>query len=315
MDDASENEARVRSLEVALAAIVEGDLGDDRLARLSDLSRDGARLLSEAWPAIPQATREYIVRQCEELAEERVEFSFSRAMRVALDDSSAVVRQLAISALWEDESRGVYDKLRLLLDDDPSVDVRASAAAALERFSVQAAAGTLGEDGARELREMLLRVATDPDSPYLVQRRALEALGPLGGTTDVAETISEAYESGDQGMQSSAVYAMGRSLDSQWLPVILRELEGDDAALRYEAARAAGALGDADALPALLDAATDEDAEVRHMAIAAIGQVGGQGAVRALERLSEEAGEADLELIEDALEEASLLLEPFQDSR
>ena len=44
----------------------------------------------------------------------------------------------------------------------------------------------------------------------------------------------------------------------------------------------------------LMLAARDDDAEVRHVAISAIGQIGGRGAVRALERLAADAGEADL---------------------
>jgi hypothetical protein len=43
-----------------------------------------------------------------------------------------------------------------------------------------------------------------------------------------------------------------------------------------------------------------------------MGQIGGRGAERALERLAEDAGEADLELIEAAMEEVGTLLEPFE---
>jgi HEAT repeat protein len=104
---------------------------------------------------------------------------------------------------------------------------------------------------------------------------------------------------------------MGRSHDSRWLPVVLSELESDEAELRYEAARAAGNLGLADALPLLLDAARDEDVEVRQAAIGAIGQIGGRGAVRALERLTDDAPESDLELIEATLEDVTTMLDPF----
>ena len=57
-----------------------------------------------------------------------------------------------------------------------------------------------------------------------------------------------------------------------------------------------------------------DDPEVRHTAINAIAQIGGRGAARALERLAEVAGEADLELIDAALEEVGTLLEPFEQS-
>jgi len=69
-----------------------------------------------------------------------------------------------------------------------------------------------------------------------------------------------------------------------------------------------------DALTALLRAARDDDAEVRHEAIRAIAQIGGRGAVRALERLAEDAGESDLELIQAAVDDVNTLLEPLQSS-
>jgi HEAT repeat protein len=233
---------------------------------------------------------------------------------VALDDPSPVVRQLAVAALWEDESSDWLARLRALLQGDPSPDVRAAAAAALEPFASRAAQGRFDSQTASGLRDDLLRAAHDGASAYAVQRRALEALGCFGEDPRIAASISEAYDSGDHGLQCSAVYAMGRSLDARWLPEVLAELESEDPELRFEAVRAAGAMGAADALPALLAAARDDDAEVRHAAIAAIGQIGGRGGVRALERLADEAGEADFDLIEAALDEANTLLDPFQSS-
>lgn len=315
MEETIDHQAARQSLMSAIAAIRSGDLKDDRVSRLSDLSRDDLRILAEAWRSIPEDIRQNLVRRCEEIAEERVEFNFSRALTLALEDPSPVVRQLAVSALWENESQILLDRLRKLFAEDESPDVRASVAGALERYASLAASGALASNDGDELRSMLLNSFTDPQQPLAVRRRSLEALGPLGGHPDVAQAITEAYESGEHGLQCSAIYAMGKTLDARWLESVLAELEGDDAELRYEAARAAGSLGSTDALPALLDAAADEDPEVRHTAIAAIGRIGGRGAVRALERLSEDAGEADHELIDAAIEEASVLLEPIQDSR
>jgi HEAT repeat protein len=255
-----------------------------------------------------------LVRRFDELSEERVELNFGRALRIALDDSSAVVRQLAVAGLWEDESTELLDRLRDILENDESPDVRAQAAAALERYSSKAAVGSVDETVASTLREALRRSATDADAPYAVQRRALESLGPYAADPEISALITEAFESDDHGLQCSALYAMGRSQDLRWLPTILAQLDGDDAEIRFEAARAAGLLGYADALPVLLQAARDDDVEVRHMAINAIGQIGGRGAVRALERLAEDAGEADLELIQAAIDDVNTLLDPLQPS-
>lgn len=314
MEERAEAERRRQSFADALFAIRDGDLSPPRLARLSDLSREDARSLRAVWTTIPEETRVDLVRQCDQLSEDRVDLNFRRALRVALSDESAVVRQFAVAALWEDESRDLLNRLTDILQHDPSPDVRAAAAAALERFARQAALGSLNGEESGRLREALLQAATDASAPYAVRRRSLEALGPYGDDAPIASAIAEAYDSGDHGVQCSAVYAMGKSLDARWLPIILSELENADPELRFEAARAAGSLGAADALPMLLEAARDDDAEVRHTAIGAIGQIGGRGAERALERLAEDAGEADLELIESVLDEVNAMLDPLQPS-
>ena len=302
------------ALAEAISAIREGDLSQTQVARLSDLSRENTLTLARAWESIPEGNRIDLVRRFDELSEERVELNFGRALRIALDDSSPVVRQLAVAGLWEDESSELLGRLRSMLENDTSPDVRAQAAAALERFSSRAADGSLDNHVATDLREDLRRAASDSEAPYAVQRRALESLGPYAANPEISSLISDAYDSGDHGLQCSAIYAMGRSLDARWLPTILMELESEEPEIRFEAARAAGLLGAADALPVLLEAARDDDAEVRHVAIGAIAQIGGRGAVRALERLAEDAGEADIELIESALEEANTLFEPIPHS-
>ena len=298
----------------AIAAIQDGDLSQTQVARLSDLSRSNARTLAVAWESIPEVNRIDLVRRFDELSEERVELNFGRALRVALDDRSAVVRQLAVAGLWEDESSELLDRLRDMLLNDESPDVRTQVAAALERFASKAAVGSLDEPVALDLREALWRSAIDADAPYAVQRRALESLGPYAADPEISSLIADAFNSDDHGLQCSALYAMGRSQDSRWLPTILAQLESDDPEIRFEAARAAGLLGSADALPVLLQAARDDDAEVRHVAIGAIGQIGGRGAHRALERLADDAGEADLELIQSAIDDVNALLEPLQPS-
>jgi HEAT repeat protein len=298
----------------AIAAIRNGDLSQTQVARLSDLSRVNARALAAAWDSIPEGNRIALVRRFDELSEDRVELYFRRALRVALDDRSAVVRQLAVAGLWEDDSSELLDRLRDMLVNDESPDVRAQAAAALERYSSLAAAGSLDESVANDLRDVLRRLASDVEAPYAVQRRALESLGPYAADPQISSLVADAFDSDDHGLQCSAVYAMGRSQDPRWLPAILHQLGNEDPEIRFEAARAAGLLGSTDALPVLLEAARDEDAEVRHVAIGAIGQIGGRGAVRALERLAEDAGEADLELIQSAIDDVNTLLEPLQPS-
>ena len=113
-------------------------------------------------------------------------------------DDSAVVRQLAITALWEDSSTDLLDRLLDLLSDDPSADVRAEAAKALSRFAERAVIGDLNEETGNRLRARLLRAATDETLSPVIQRRAVESLGAFSGDQRVKDAIETKREEAEQ---------------------------------------------------------------------------------------------------------------------
>jgi HEAT repeat protein len=294
------------TLAEAIDAIGRGTFKERELAPLSDLSRQDAATLAASWPSFPEATRERLVRELDELAEAKVEYIFGRALRIALDDPSPVVRQLAIAALWEDEGSDLPDRFLRLTDTDPSDDVRAEAAQALGKFAELCAEGELDDELHDRLRSTLLNYAGDAREPFIVRRRCLESVAPLGNDPEVRQLIEDAYDEDDDGLRVAAIYAMGKSLDSRWLSSVMMELDNPDAEIRFEAARAAGLLGSDKAVEPLLELLTDTDTEVRHAAIGALGEIGSQGAINALRRLAKTAGEADSEAVANALETASI---------
>jgi HEAT repeat protein len=288
----------------AIAAIGRGDFTSRDLTPLSDLRRADATALARVWPSFPEADRERVVRLLAELAESNVQYVFGRALRIALADTSPVIRQLAIAALWEDEGEDLISTLLDFVDSDPSQDVRSEAAQGLSRFADLAAEEEIESDLADRLRSTLLDVASDPDEPYIVRRRALESVAVFGDQPEIVELIREAYDADDAGLRAGALYAMGRTLDSGWLDAVVHEFGSPDAEMRYEAARAAGELADDHAVPGLVRLATDEDIEVRQTAIAALGKIGGTSSVNALRRLATRVAAADRDAVEDAIEEA-----------
>lgn len=295
----------------SLEAFADGAVRSADVARLSDLDRDAVARFVAEWPLLPDTTRERIVRTMDELVVDRVDLIFGRVLRLALDDPSAVVRQLAVAALWEDERQDLIEPLREILAQDPSPDVRAEAARGLGRFARLAESGELPESVGRLLHDDLLSVASDDRQPALLRQRALESAAVFARDPAIRSLILDAYELDDQAWQGSALFAMGQTHDVSWLPTVIDELASPDALLRYEAARACGVLGDEEAVPELLTCGGDEDAEVRQAAIAALGQIGGRSAIRALQTLSTTADEADQETIEAALEEAFATADPF----
>ena len=114
--------------------------------------------------------------------------------------------------------------------------------------------------------------------------------------------MRQAYESGISTMVQSAVYAMGRSSNSEWLPLVLREMNAVDPAIRYEAANACGLLGEEPEIPQLAALIGDEDIEVQCAAAIALGNIGGPTAKRALRRALDIGDDALTEAVTEALE-------------
>ena len=299
------------SVSEVLESLQSGIVRPAALIGLSDLGSADADIAAAAWPQLPFETRLAAVRELGDMVEERLDYHFGRFLRIALDDEDARVRQLAITALWEDDGTDLPGRLSTLMESDESQDVRAQAAQGLARFADLAELGELDPAIADDLRQRLFAVATDNDESWHVRRRAVEAASSFGSDPRLPALIEQMFEEDELGLRASAVYAMGRAMDSRWLATTINEFVSDDAEIRYEAARAAGLLADTDALPGLSELAMDDDLEVRLAAIGSIGQIGGAAAVRILRRLLDEAPDTDEEAIEDALIEASIVADPL----
>ena len=245
----------------------------------------------------------------EQLAEDNVELLFGRVFRIALRDASPVVRQIAISGLWEDDGSDLVNAFVAILESDESEDVRAEAASALGRFADRAVTENLDDALAEQICSALASAARQAERSPLVRRRALESVAVFGETAEVNRMIASSFDADDTAERASALYAMGRSLDRTWLPKVIGEFESDDAEIRYEAARAAGELGHVDAVPGLSELIQDDDAEVRHAAILSLGKIGGRAATRVLEAYRSACPAPDAELVDGALEEASALID------
>lgn len=143
-----------------------------------------------------------------------------------------------------------------------------------------------------------------------VKRRAIEGIAPLS-LPRVKEVIAKAYHSDDLKTRCSALYAMGRNCDPQWLPILLSELNSSDPELRFEAAQACGEIGDEKAVSSLIKVLGDSDIEVRIAAIVALGEIGGKEAKNALLACLEQHDPATQEAIEEALAVLKFYEEPL----
>jgi HEAT repeat protein len=220
------------------------------------------------------------------------------------------VRAESVKALWEYEGDDLPPMLLRLLRD-PEAIVRAEAALGLGRVLLRAE--LMGEGGGRidDIEEALRAVIYDQSEIVEVRGRAIEAVG-VRGHEWVRDLIEEAYSSGDRRLQISAVHAMGRNADTEWLPTIIEEMHSDDSEMRFEAATSAGGIADESVIPELASLAIDEDPEVQEAAISALGQIGGPAARSALQSIASESNEDRvLEAVTDAMSEADFVEDPM----
>jgi len=293
--------------DAAFASLERGEVHATDLAGFADLARKDLPKIQSRWRALPDDTRETAASLLAELAEESFELDFSRFFVLLLDDSSAIVRQRAISALDAQQALTAKARLIELAKTDLSTDVRIEATLALGTV-----ARTIiedepdGEDG-EDVREAVFSILSNPAESIMLRRRALEAAAHFPNDARLDPAIEEFFAEEEIGARASAIFAMGQSYRTHWLPTVLGEFAHDDAEVRFEAARAAGALGDVAALQGLERLARDDDAEVRQGAISAIAEIGGKPATRLLEKLQHSAEyDADIEALDEAMFEAQL---------
>lgn len=276
---------------------------------LANLTPDEFERAKPAWDSLDPEFRYKLVRQMADLSETNFDLDYHTIGEYALSDTNPDVRAAAIELLWDDESLTFMNRLIEMAQWDESVQVRSAAASGLGNFILQGELGELEEREAVRAQDAVVSLLTDEDEDVDVRRRALESIANCGHEI-VDGAIEDAYNSSDERMKASAIFAMGRTCDSRWEDIILREIDSSDPAFRYEAARASGELELREAVPSLARISHENDREIKEVAIWSLGEIGGSQALKALATLAEIAEDSDdedlLELIDDAISSASL---------
>ena len=271
-----------------------------KLANLSQLSPEERDEFEALWPRIEPDRRLQILGMMNELAEDNPELNFHTVDFVSLHDPDPRIRAAALDGLWEYDERDLIPVLIEFLRGDEDAHVRAEAALGLGRFVVLGEFGSVYPPDLTLIEDALSESIGDAAEAEEVRARALEAIGACSEPW-VSDLISDAYTSGSQRMQVSAIHAMGRSCDADWLPDIIQQLQNDDPEVRYEAATAAGTIGDEAAVPHLAFLVHDEDSEVQQVAIEALGEIGGPEARGVLLRVLSSGDERAGEIAREAL--------------
>jgi HEAT repeat protein len=285
---------------------IESPFKSSLLYGLSKLESEEVERLRDTWPLIPLARRRRLVKELIEIAETNFEVDFDAVFRWGLQDDDPEVREASIEGLWENEEPALMTEFLHLLQNDPSIPVRAAAALALGRFMLLGELQTLPADRHQPAYEALCAVFQDQAEPIEVRRRALEAVAYVSDE-QVAALLQKAYDHPDDQMRLSAIFGMGRSADARWINTVIEGLYSVYPEIRYEAARACGELEAREAVPKLAVLIEDPDREVQQAALWALGQIGGDEARRLLQICVQAGDEVICDAAEDALAELELM--------
>jgi HEAT repeat protein len=283
------------------------------LHQFSDLEGVNLDALATVWPQVHPDRRVSLMEDLEQLSDADTLVSFDSVAQMAMRDSDARVRTIAIRLLWEADQPRLIKPLIAILQKDPEIDVRAVAATALGKFVYLGELEEISAESLRLVEEALIKVMRSQEEAP-VRHRALESLG-FSGRKEVKRMLRSAYDTGETDWVVSAIIGIGRSADTSWEPLVMRLMRDDHPEIQAEAIRAAGELELPAARRPLLNLLEHEtiDSDVRDAAIWSLSKIGGEGVRDALETLLEEAEEEDdIDYLESALDSLSFTEEMSQ---
>ena len=227
--------------------------------------------------------------------------SFDDLARSLLKDDDPQVRVRAINLLWECSDPKLVPLYFSILDNDPDLDSRATAASILGQYISLGELDKIPSELLHAIEENLLSILKD-DTPDLIKRRALEALG-ASTRRDVDSLIETSYHQKSTDWIVSAIHAMGRSSDERWEKFVLAHLFDQEQEIKSEAINAAGKLELESARTPLLDLLEDEEEEeIRKEIIWSLSCIGGEDVRSRLEELLDLADEDEIDFLEEAVE-------------
>ncbi len=244
---------------------------------------------------------------------------YSPVLRNHLDDPEAEVRVLAIEGLWDYPDPAFIPLLCATAENDPDEQVRCRAIITLGRYIYEGEMADydfdygptdetvrfdeLPKEDFLKVKAFLCGVYRDKRKTLDERRFAVEALSFLTDE-EALDIIEGAYAQPNPKMKLSAIFGMGRSGNTRWTEIILKELYNPDPELQKEAIRAAGEAGLTEAGKDLWRLTYSEDREIQLEAIWSLGQSGWEGAFQRLDALSLDSTDPEIqEAAEAALEE------------
>jgi HEAT repeat protein len=270
----------------------------------SDLTTEDLQAFSTIWKNGSIQRKLDFFDALNETADSNTLISYESLGMFLLNDPLPAVRKSAIELLWESEDYRLVDALLLIAKDDSDISVQIAAVEALGTFIYLGEIDKFSWDKKEIIEDYLLEVLHSDEIEYK-QQKALESLG-YSSMDEITDLIQEAIDRHDHEWLLSTVVTIGRTIDEQWIPFILENLDHQDSDIQLEAIRAAGELeieASTDFLISLIEDADEISDEYFTTIVWSLSQIGGEKSIELIQTLLDNAeNEQDIEFLENALD-------------
>lgn len=273
----------------------------------SDISKDDLKKIRSIWSKVESDRKYHLLKDLESLMEVNTLVSYDDFGLFALHDQDPRIRSQAIPLLWECSNIKLISTFMDLLQNDSSLEVNASAAAALGKFVLLGELEEIPEESATMVQDVLFSeyLKTGNDS---IKQRILESLG-FSSNEKVNQFIENALSKNDKGWHLSALLAISRSANNIWGKVVIEKLSDLDPDIQIEAIKAAGELKIESAKEQIIELMkiSTPDEELHMQAIWALSKIGGKDIKELFETLVEESeDEEEADILEMAIDNLEL---------
>ena len=276
----------------------------DFFENFSDLSKTDLAKFAEVWSTGSIQRKLDFFEALNNTAESNTLVSYEALGMYLMNDPLPAVRKSAIELLWESEDYRFADALLPIAKDDSDISVQIAAIEALGTFIFLGEIDKFSWDKKEILEDYLLDVLHSDEIEYKRQK-ALESLG-YSSLEAMPELIQEAIDLHDHEWLLSAIITIGRTVDEQWIPFIMENLDHQDSDIQLEAIRAAGELEidtAAEFLISFIEDADELSEEYYTTIVWSLSQIGGPKAIELIHTLLDNAeDENNIEFLETALD-------------
>ncbi len=277
------------------------------LQLFSDISPQDLKMVKNIWSKVSRERKSALLIDLEKLMRVDTLVSCDDFGLYALDDDDPTVKSLAIDLLWECSDLNLASRFIKILEEDKDPELSAAAASGLGKFVLLGELEEIPADTAKKILDTLVKKYLSNGDQRLKQS-ILESLGYVSNS-QIDGFIKEAIQKPEKDWILSALFAIGRSANTDWSKTVLEKLDDLDPEVQLEAIKAAGELEISEAkeiISEILEGSSPED-EIHLQSIWSLSMIGGNDVLKLFNKLYDSSdSEKETAMLEMAMDNLEL---------